>query len=422
MSGEKRALAARGWRNAKAAMSFGRAAVTGGGSELLADQLDDLKGLAMKVGQLASTLDGMIPEAAQQALTRLQSRASPMPWADVEATLLEAYGLPVADVFDAFDEVPFAAASIGQVHRAVRRGVPIAVKVQYPGISRAIDDDMDNVGRIATLGSIGTMVASGPLVAELRARLAEECDYRQEAAHQLLFRERNRSARIQIPDVRRELARTRILATELMDGRRFDDFVATASQAEKNAAGLEIYGYTFATIFGDGMFNGDPHPGNYLFQDDGTVVCLDFGCVRFFPPEIITTWKRLARVMLAGDRASFKEVFDATGFPASPKFDYDAQWRVMQYLYEPMTSPKFRYERGYTARMFELMPKTSPNMWRMNIPPEWVLVQRLQWGMNGILARLEAEGDFGSRFRAALDTTVDHATRPPPVGVETDRT
>ena len=207
-----------------------------------------------------------------------------------------------------------------------------------------------------------------------------------------------------------------------MDGRRFDEFVATASQAEKNAAGLEIYDYTFATIFGDGMFNGDPHPGNYLFQEDGTVVCLDFGCVRFFPPEIITTWKRLARAMLAGDRSAFKEVFDATGFPASPKFDYDAQWRVMQYLYEPMTSPKFRYERGYTARMFELMPKTSPNMWRMNIPPEWVLVQRLQWGMNGILARLEAEGDFGSRFRAALDTPVDHATRPPPVGVETDQT
>jgi predicted unusual protein kinase regulating ubiquinone biosynthesis (AarF/ABC1/UbiB family) len=419
---QKRALAGRGWRNAKAAASFGRAAITGGGGELLTDQLDNLKGLAMKVGQIASTLDGMIPEGAQQALSRLQSRASPMPPDEVEQALVEAYGLPVAEIFDEFDLVPFAAASIGQVHRAVRRGVPVAVKVQYPGIAKAIDQDVNHVDRLAALGTIGSMVASGPLVAELRQRLAEECDYRQEAAHQLLFRELNRNPDVDIPDVRRELVRTRILATELMAGRRMDEMVATGSQEEKNAVGLTIFGYTFQCVFGDAMFNGDPHPGNYLFPGEGRVVCLDFGCVRFFTDELMTTWKRLARVVLAGDRAAFREAFLATGFPASDRFDYDQQWRVMQYLYEPMMRPKFRYDREYTARLFKIMPKTSPNMRRMNIRPEWLLVQRLQWGMNGILARLNAEGDFGERFRAALDLPVRIHDRPGPIGVETDAT
>lgn len=421
MDGEKRALAGRTWRNAKAVASFGRAALTGGGGEVLADQLDNLKGLAMKVGQIASTLDGMIPAEAQQALTRLQSRASAMPWDDVEAVLIEAYGLPVHEVFDEFAPEPFAAASIGQVHRAVRRGVPIAVKVQYPGIATAIDQDVDNVDRLAAVGSLGSMVSSAPLVAEFRQRLAEECDYRQEAAHQLLFRSVNTDPRVIIPQVRRELVRTRILATELMDGKRFETFLETATQEQKNEAGKQIHAYTFGCVFRHGMFNGDPHPGNYLFREDG-VVFLDFGCVRFYPPEFIEMWKRLARVTLNDDRAHFNEAFYATGFVASPKFDYDAMWQVMRYLYEPMTTKNFRYTREYTARMFTVMPKTSANFRRMNIPPEWLLLQRLQWGMNGILARLNAEGNFGERYREALESPLVPQQRPPPIGVETDAT
>jgi predicted unusual protein kinase regulating ubiquinone biosynthesis (AarF/ABC1/UbiB family) len=249
--------------------------------EALAERLDGLKGLSMKLGQMASYLDGAVPESAQKALRRLQSQSRPIEWAVVEASLAEAYGRPASEVFAAFEHHPFAAASIGQVHRARAGDREVAVKVQYPEIARAIEVDLGNLGRLGLFGSLGSAVASGPLVQELRERLREECDYRQEAANQLYFRELFAGdARLLVPEVLADLVRERVLVSEFVTGRSFHDFLASASQQEKNRAGLLIYEFAWQSIWTHSLFNGDPHPGNYLFLDDGRVAFLDFGCVR----------------------------------------------------------------------------------------------------------------------------------------------
>jgi predicted unusual protein kinase regulating ubiquinone biosynthesis (AarF/ABC1/UbiB family) len=206
-----------------------------------------------------------------------------------------------------------------------------------------------------------------------------------------------------------------VLVTELAPGSSFAHFRDTASQGARNAAGLLLFEFAFRAIFERCVFNGDPHPGNYLFHDDGSVVFLDFGCVRVFDAAFIDNWKGIARAMLREDKAEFARTYAAGGFVGGRGYDLDAQYEVIRYLYEPMLAKSFQYNHDYVKRSWKVLVMNS-NFRKTALPPEWLLIQRLQWGLNSLLADLGAEGDFRSIFARYVDGPTRPVQRPNAMG------
>ena len=209
---------------------------------------------------------------------------------------------------------------------------------------------------------------------------------------------------VHVPRVFAERSSRRVLTTELVDGMRFAQFTADGSQRAKNKAGEIIFRTCFSGLFRHGVFNGDPHPGNYLFREDGRVTFLDFGCVRRFEETFIENWKAFARSVLDGDRKSFPARFRTLGLLGKEKgFDFDYQWEITRYLYVPFTQrdPFFTYTDDYVRESYGLLLFDNPNQRKTAFPPEWLLLNRLQWGLNAVLSKLEATAPWPDHFAAA---------------------
>ena len=373
----------------------------------LVTRMGHLKGLVMKAGQIASYMPGSLPPAAQQVLSELQAHSTPMAWGKIEEVLRAELGAPVQDLFDSIDERPCASASIGQVHKAMHGGVPVAVKIQYPGIEDAIRSDLKMVGVIARMSSIGSPLDGGALAAELRERLLEECDYTREAANQALFAQLLAGVPgAHVPAVVNERSSRRVLATAFVTGHP----LAETPPEVADKAGLIIYRACFELLFHRCIYNADPHPGNYLVGDGGDVTFLDFGCIRRFDPEMITTWKRMARAILDGDRAGFADGFRALGFVGKEKkFDWDYQWDAMRHVYRPYLEPGFQYNAQYVRESFGVLMFDNPNRMKIAMPPEWLFLNRLQWGLNAVLAQLHARGPWREVVEELLATPLSPA-------------
>jgi predicted unusual protein kinase regulating ubiquinone biosynthesis (AarF/ABC1/UbiB family) len=358
----------------------------------------------MKFGQMASYLEGAMPPAAQRVLAKLQASATAMPWPQAARVIEDDLGKPASALFDEIEPAPFAAASIGQVHRGRVGDTRVAVKIQYPEIEAALRTDLRTVGIAARLGTLMGPVDGGGLVAELRERVLEECDYRAEASHQEEFRKliaARTDARA--PRVLEDRSGRRVITTELSDGKRFDRFVAEASPEQKNAAAKIIHEVCYRLLFRHGFLQADPHPGNYLFEADGTVTFLDFGCTKRFSPEFLRTWKALARAISTNDRAGFTEAFTAVGMVSAPKkFDFDGQWESVRYLYQPFYKKPFTFTHEFVHGMSDALIWKNPNKMRLRMPPDWLFVNRLQFGLFSVLALLGASGDFATTFQEVI--------------------
>jgi predicted unusual protein kinase regulating ubiquinone biosynthesis (AarF/ABC1/UbiB family) len=407
----------------RVAATLGTAAVrdavgadAGSVAQSLADQLDGMKGLAMKVGQMVSYLDGPVPPEVQRALRKLQRSAEPMDDEAVAAVIRTAFGAEPEALFDTFAPEPVAAASIGQVHRATFDGHDVAVKVQYPQIAKALTVDLANADRLGRLASLGTPLDLSGLIDELRQRVHEECDYLQEAAFQEHFRARWRDDPVVwIPRAFPARTRGTVLTTSFVPGDGLYAFAERATEAERTRAGEAIFTVAFTSIFGQSCFNGDPHPGNYLFPADGRVAFIDFGCVRFFDAALIRAWKRIAVCVLDGRRADLRDALHDAGFVHDEdRWDFDAQWEVMRHLYRPFLTPGFRYTRDYVRESHQTLMSDNPNFRRTLMPPQWLLANRLQWGLNSVLATLGATGRWPDLFREALAQPTIEGVRPPP--------
>lgn len=378
------------------------------GAKELVKEIGALKGLVMKVGQMASYLPGALPAEAQSVLTQLQAESVAMSFAKVADVVREELGKRPEEIFDDFEETPFAAASIGQVHRARIGGRAVAVKIQYPGIEDVLKSDLSTIGFMTKMSTFGLPIDGGALVDELKSRILEECDYTLEAKHQTELAELYRvDAEVHVPKVIAERSSRRVLTTELVDAMRFAEFTKEATQEAKDRAGEVIFRTCFASLFRHGVYNGDPHPGNYLFHPDGKVTFLDFGCVRRFEKSFIETWKEFARCVLDDDRKRFPDRFRALGMVGKEKgFDFDHQWEITEYLYLPFKQrePYFTYTDDYVRKSYGLILFENPNQRKSALPPEWLLLNRLQWGMNAVLSKLNATGPwpdhFGSNARA----------------------
>ena len=295
----------------------------------LAETMGEMKGLIMKFGQMASYLEGSMPPAAQRVLAQLQAESTPLSFEAASAVIEEELGDAPDALFDDFEREPFAAASLGQVHRARLGGDAVAVKVQYPEIAEVLKSDLRTVGTFAKLGTLLSSIDGGGLVRELQDRMHEECDYVAEAANQTVFRDLLRDIDgATVPRVHETRSSERVLTTQLSTARPFTDFVENATQQQKNRAAAIIFDVCFSCIFRHSLFNADPHPGNYLFQRDGDVVFLDFGCVKRFEADHIDRWKRFARSVLDGDRKAFRVSSIEMGLVGKERnFDWDYQWR-----------------------------------------------------------------------------------------------
>jgi predicted unusual protein kinase regulating ubiquinone biosynthesis (AarF/ABC1/UbiB family) len=373
----------------------------------LVAKMGNLKGLVMKAGQIASYMPGAMPPAAAAILAELQSQSAPMAWPQIEAVLRAELG----DArFDSIEERPFAAASIGQVHRAVLRGAPVAVKIQYPGIEDAIRNDLRMVGVIARLSSIGSPLDGAGLAGELRDRLVEECDYVHEAANQRLFqRLLAHMPGASAPDVIDDRTTRRVLTTALVERAPLADIAASGSQAVRDRAGQIIFRACFELLWQRAIYNADPHPGNYLVAPDGDVTFLDFGCVRRFEPDMIRTWKQLARAILADDQPTMRERFRELGFVGKDKgFDWDYQWNALRFMYTPFLERDFRFTPEFVTKTFGIMMFDNPNRMKIAMPPAWLFLNRLQWGLNAVLAQLHA----GGPWRVTIDELLDGELEP----------
>ncbi len=375
-------------------------------AERLVDQLGEMKGLVMKLGQMASYLDGAMPPAAQKVLSKLQARSEPMAFPAVRAVVEEELGGPIGELFEGFEEEPFAAASIGQVHRATFEGRAVAVKVQYPGIEGALRTDLRSLGAATRLATVMVKVDGAGLVAELRDRMLAECDYVAEAASQRLYADLLAPIDgASVPPVVEARSSKRVLTTELISRLDFQTFADTASQAARDRAAAIIFQASFDTIFRHGVLNGDPHPGNYLMSEDGDVTFLDFGCVKRFEPDFVDGWKRIARSVIERDQPGFREAMLDAGMVAWPKrFDWPAMWEVIQYLYKPFLErdPFFRFEPGYVSGSWDVLMWENPNRLRLDMPPEWLFTNRLQWGLFSVLAQLRATGPWPDLWADAV--------------------
>ncbi len=369
----------------------------------VAETLGHMKGALMKLGQMASYLDDGMPEPVRAALASLQQDAPPMApelCAEVVRTEL---GTDPARAFAQWDPVPIAAASIGQVHRAVTHsGLRVAVKVQYPGVDDAIRADLTNSDLVfRVLGTMFPGLDPAPLVQELRERLTEELDYGIEAENQRFFASAYREHPfISVPNVIDELSTARVLTTELAEGARFAE-VETWSQSERDLAGECIYRFVFASIYGLHAFNGDPHPGNYLFRPGGQVTFLDFGLVKRYQPGEVALFESLIRTLVVEhDVPAFRRMMEEHHVLRRDSSISDDD--VAGYF-------GHFYELVMHDRVFTVVPEYSSETVRMyfdangpyghvarasNVPPAFVITQRINLGLTAVLGKLHATANF----------------------------
>lgn len=372
-------------------------------AEAVAETLGNLKGALMKLGQMASYLDQGMPEPIREALAQLQADAPPMAPELAAQVVREELGAAPEELFLEWDEVPIAAASIGQVHRAITRdGRAVAVKVQYPGVDEAIRGDLDNAGLLFTaMKAMFPGLDPAPLVAELRERIVEELDYRLEASNQRLFADTYRDHPfIHVPEVVDELSTQRVLTTELASGVRFDELL-TWSQAERDLAGEAIYRFVFGSLYRLGAFNGDPHPGNYLFQPGGRVTFLDYGLVKRFTPEELLPFEEMIKAMvLDGDVAEFRRIVERVGLlKPDPAFHDDAIGDYFGHFYEFVLEDVERtmtedYASETVRRFFDTSGEHGEIMKAANVPPSMVIIQRINLGLYAILGQLGATANW----------------------------
>src|SRR5256714_1096999 len=306
-------------------------------AERMVDTLGTMKGAAMKIGQLASFIDTeFLPpeyrELYQEKLGTLRTSAPPMPWKKVSAVLDEEWEAPVEDLFEDFEHEAAAAASIGQVHRAtLPDGRPVAVKIQYPGVAKALRADMQNAGMIMRMAkAIAPGLDAKAAAAELKERVLEELDYEYEAQNQRTFARAYRGHPfIYVPDVVTRLSRTRVLVSEWVDGMGFED-VRALPQEEKDRFGEIVYRFCFGSIYHLQHFNADAHPGNYLLMEDGKVAFLDFGMTKQLDREQIELEVTAIAAAFDNDPERLRAALHDLGFVHKPE-RVDAE-RLMEHV------------------------------------------------------------------------------------------
>ena len=382
-----------------------------------AEVLGTLRGVAAKVGQMASYVDGVVPEgkreayeAAMKGLRAQAPRSSPT---EIRALVESELGAPLERLFATWDDVPLASASIGQVHRAVLEdGREVAVKVQHPGIAKAMESDLANAGILQGFAGLaaGPRIDTKTIFEVIRTRMREELDYRLEGERLAAFGVIHAGdEQVRIPTLVPERSSGRVLTSTLAKGLDFDAACA-ASVAEREAWARTMWRFVFRGTLVGGLLNADPHPGNYIFHEGGAVTFLDYGCVQTMSEDRRSRARAVHRAALAKDEAAFRVAVQRMVDAREGALEVLASAYTRQ-CFEPLFVTPYRMTRPFAASLVAGMTemakaaKKVPQGEYFDMPPDMIFVNRLQFGFYSVLARLDVEVDYAAEERAFLPAT-----------------
>ncbi len=409
---------------AKIALGQGRASISDEGAvhaelaQLLTEELGQMKGLPMKIGQLLSYMDGVLPKKHQalyrEALAVLRVRSNPTE--SCLRVLQEELGDP-AQRFERFDPEPIAAASIGQVYRGRAQGQEVCIKVQYPGVAEATQNDMKNIrGILALMTTLMPNLDTAVLVDDFETRLKEECDYRAEARYQQrFFSIFFGDPRLNIPELLPSFCTDRVLTTAYVQGETFERFLTHASEDQKNLAGLTLFRFAFGALLQHGLFHADPHPGNLIFEPDfgkaGGLTVIDFGCVQPVHEAQRADLIALLNDALAGRnlRAPLRRALGIQGADAQTM---NVILQLTEHVLAPILKPQpFRFDPGFGAAIARAVVEAKASLAKRYLSRRGELklnrdglmfVVRNLFGLASVWSALEAEGDFRAVLQPLL--------------------
>lgn len=398
------------------ARALGRAADQGSRAADLARMLGGLKGPLMKVAQLAATIPDVLPPEYAAELQKLQAEAPPMGWAFVRRRMRAELGEGWETRFASFEHQPAAAASLGQVHRAVAPdGRPVACKLQYPDMDSAVEADLSQLGVILAMQRrFSPEIDTTEVVKELSARLREELDYEREARHMRLYGAiLAGGSDVRVPEVLPDLSTRRLLTMGWLDGARLLSYV-DHSLEERNRIARAMFRAWWHPFAHYGVIHGDPHLGNYtVFEQDAAPAglnLLDYGCIRIFPPTFVEGVIELYRGFQAGDRARIVEAFRIWGFRDLTDAMVDTLSVWARFIYAPLLDDRVRTiadgiePHKYGRREVWQVKQSLKPQGSVTIPREFVLMNRAAVGLGAVFLHLRAELNFHRLFEAEIES------------------
>ncbi|MFG1400954.1 ABC1 kinase family protein [Xanthobacter sediminis] len=394
---------------------LGRADRAGDNAAALASALGGLKGPLMKVAQLMATVPDLLPPEYAAELRRLQSDAPPMGWSFVKRRMSAELGRDWEKRFARFEHQPSAAASLGQVHKAVTLdGETVACKLQYPDMQAAVEADLTQLQLLFSLHRrMDSTLDTREIATEIGERVREELDYRREARHAALYALMLKDEpRVRVPSVRADLSTGRLLTMQWLEGEKILSFTRHA-QAERNALAQALFTAWWQPFSRFGVIHGDPHLGNYtVFVDEAGrpagINLLDYGCIRIFPPSFVAGVVDLYRGLLEGDAARVVHAYETWGFKGLNRDLIDALNIWARFIYGPLMDDRVRtiadgvapgqYGRKEAFKVHTELKRLGP----VTVPREFVFMDRAAVGLGAVFLHLRAQLNFHRLFEAAI--------------------
>ncbi|MEP9375529.1 AarF/ABC1/UbiB kinase family protein [Aquabacter sp. CN5-332] len=424
---ERDRLSARAVRYARVGANVGGVAARIAGSRLLgldrgegnaaalAAALGGLKGPLMKVAQLMATIPDVLPPEYAAELQKLQNDAPPMGRAFVRRRMMAELGRDWESRFSSFDQTPAAAASLGQVHKAVALdGEVVACKLQYPDMQAAVEADLNQLDLLFSLHRrMDPAIDTREIAGEIGARVREELDYRREARHAALYQAMLRDEPlVRVPRVRDDLSTGRLLTLEWLEGTKILNFVDHPLE-ERNLLARAMFAAWWLPFSRHGVIHGDPHLGNYTVFLDGAgrpggINLLDYGCIRIFPPVFVAGVVDLYRGLSEGDEARVVHAYEIWGFRGLKRELIDVLNIWARFIYGPLMDDRVRsiadgvapgqYGRREAYQVHMALKQLGP----VTVPREFVFMDRAAIGLGAVFLHLKAELNFHALFEAAI--------------------
>jgi predicted unusual protein kinase regulating ubiquinone biosynthesis (AarF/ABC1/UbiB family) len=394
---------------------FGIALDRGENALALAAALGNLKGPIMKAAQLIATVPDALPPEYANELMKLQSEAPPMGWAFVKRRMAAELGTDWQAKFKSFEHTPAAAASLGQVHRAVSHDRKLlACKLQYPDMQSAVEADLSQLDVVLAIHRrMDPAIDTREIAKEIGARIREELDYRREAKHAALYQNMLKDVpEVRVPNVWPELSTGRLLTLDWLEGKRLLEYKEHSLEA-RNRIAQAMFKAWWMPFSRFGVIHGDPHLGNYTaFEEDGEprgINLLDYGCIRIFPPKFVNGVVDLYRGLRDGDGARVVHAYETWGFKGLSRELIDVLNIWAGFIYGPLMDDRVRtiadgvkpveYGRREAFRVHQALREKGP----VTVPREFVLMDRAAIGLGGVFLHLAAELNFHRLFEEAIE-------------------
>ena len=378
--------------------------------KMLLDNIGRMKGPVVKLAQVLGFVSPELPTSIRDHLMALQDRTAPMSGHIIRNLVEQSLGHAIPHLFDEWNDQPIAAASIGQVHRAITKdGREVAVKVQFPRIRDAIRSDMRLIRMLVPfLRTSYPNVHLKSICDAAEATFLRECDYRQEAQFQQGYADRFQGhAEIYIPSVYPALSGEGVITMDYVHGQRFQQFALHANQKEKNRAGGIIMKFSMRSAFLDGVINGDPGPGNIIFMDDGRVAFLDFGVCEHLDKQRTQKWNRLMHGLMTLNRDEYQQSFMALGYIADEaKFDFDTEWKISLNITKFLRQTHRFTQPWHKAAINEVIG-ANPNRPLYRLPLPDLRFQRNFMILGRTLAELQAECNWREIIEPILSASTE---------------